>query len=600
VKTDLGRFKKAIFSIAGYLPEYKFAILFSLILTAGSSVLSIFGPLLLGNITNIIFEGIRGGGGIDFAAIGRGVLRLLGLYLIGTGFAYLQGWLMSGVSLRIAYRMRKAIAEKIGRLPFGYFDTQTHGDTLSRMTNDVDAASGTLSQSLTQLMSALTTFCGAFIMMFRISWPMALAAVLIVPLGFVFLRLSVRYSQKYFARQQAHLGKLNGHVEEMFSAHDIIKAFNGEEKSVRDFDTYNEDLRDTAWRVQFFFGLMMPAMTFIGNLGYVVIAVLGGWLALAGRITLGGIQAFIQYVRIFIQNMGQGAEITGSLQQTAAAAERIFAFLDAAEESPDPPEALIPADISGAVSFNRVCFGYTADRQVLRDFSADIQPGSRVAIVGPTGAGKTTLVKLLMRFYDVNGGAITLDGRDIRSFKRDDLRSLFGMVLQDTWLFKGTIRENIRYGKLSATDEEVAAAAKAAYADHFIRALPGGYDLVLDENGGNISQGQKQLLTIARAILADPKILILDEATSSVDTRTEVLIQKAMDDLMKGRTSFVIAHRLSTIRNADIIEVMENGAIVEQGNHDELINRKGVYAALYQSQFENAPAPVEPPFSRRP
>ncbi|MDR1972116.1 MAG: ABC transporter ATP-binding protein/permease [Treponema sp.] len=600
MKTDLGRFKKAIFSIAGYLPEYKFAILFSLILTAGSSVLSIFGPLLLGNITNIIFEGIRGGGGIDFAAIGRGVLRLLGLYLIGTGFAYLQGWLMSGVSLRIAYRMRKAIAEKIGRLPFGYFDTQTHGDTLSRMTNDVDAASGTLSQSLTQLMSALTTFCGAFIMMFRISWPMALAAVLIVPLGFVFLRLSVRYSQKYFARQQAHLGKLNGHVEEMFSAHDIIKAFNGEEKSVRDFDTYNEDLRDTAWRVQFFFGLMMPAMTFIGNLGYVVIAVLGGWLALAGRITLGGIQAFIQYVRIFIQNMGQGAEITGSLQQTAAAAERIFAFLDAAEESPDPPEALIPADISGAVSFNRVCFGYTADRQVLRDFSADIQPGSRVAIVGPTGAGKTTLVKLLMRFYDVNGGAITLDGRDIRSFKRDDLRSLFGMVLQDTWLFKGTIRENIRYGKLSATDEEVAAAAKAAYADHFIRALPGGYDLVLDENGGNISQGQKQLLTIARAILADPKILILDEATSSVDTRTEVLIQKAMDDLMKGRTSFVIAHRLSTIRNADIIEVMENGAIVEQGNHDELINRKGVYAALYQSQFENAPAPVEPPFSRRP
>jgi ATP-binding cassette subfamily B protein len=581
-------FKGAVKSLVSYLKDYRAAILASLILSAGSAALSIFAPVLLGNVTTAIFNGVTGGRGIDFGFIGNTALLLLALYLISAGLGFIQGFLMSGLSLKVAYRLRRGITEKIGRLPLAYFDARTHGETLSRLTNDVDTLSTTLNQSLSLAITAITTLIGIFFVMFTISPQMALATLVILPLAFVILRVVVGYSQKFFRNQQENLGHLNGHVEEMYGAHGIVKAFNGEEKSISGFDGHNENLRGAAWKAQFFMGIMMPIMGFVGNIGYVIVAIFGGYLAIHGRMTVGGIQAFIQYVRTFMQNMAQGAEIVGTMQQTAAAAERVFEFLSETEEKPDEKNAAPPETVNGAVSFENVSFGYSPDKIVLRDFSANVSPGKRVAVVGPTGAGKTTLVKLLMRFYDVIGGRIMLDGRDIRGIPRDGLRSLFGMALQDTWLFEGTIMDNIRYGRLDATDAEVTEAAKAAHADRFIRSLPGGYQMALDEDAGNISQGQKQLLTIARAILADPKILILDEATSSVDTRTEALIQKAMEQLMRGRTCFIIAHRLSTVREADTIFVMDKGQVVEQGTHNALLERNGFYAELYRSQFENA------------
>jgi ATP-binding cassette subfamily B protein len=588
-------FRGTMGKLLEYLRDYRLSIIVVLIFAIASTVFSIVGPKILGQATTKLFEGVIGqisgtSTGIDFEYIGNIILLLVGLYILSAVFSYIQGWIMSGVSMKVTYRFLKDIDEKINRMPLRYFDGTNHGEVLSRITNDVDTVSQTLNQSLSQIVTSVTMLIGVFVMMLSISWQMTLVSLIMIPLSFVIIALVISRSQKYFKEQQDYLGHVNGHVEEMYTAHQVVKAFNGEQKSVEKFDEYNNTLYGTAWKSQFLSGLMMPILMFVGNLSYVAISILGGYLAVQGMITIGDIQAFIQYARQFTQPIAQIANISNILQQTAAAAERVFEFLDEAEEVPDTASPIKLADVKGAVEFDHVHFGYNPDKIIINDFSATVKPGQKIAIVGPTGAGKTTMVKLLMRFYDVNSGAILVDGHDIRDFSRHDLRSMFGMVLQDAWLYNDTIMENIRYGRLNATDEEVIAAAKAAHVDHFVRTLPDSYQMVLDEEAGNVSQGQKQLLTIARAILADPKILILDEATSSVDTRTEVLIQQAMDNLMQNRTSFIIAHRLSTIRNADLILVMRDGDIVEQGSHDELLARGGFYADLYNSQFENAEA----------
>ena len=588
-------FRGTMAKLVQYLGAYKTAIVVVLLFAAGSTVFSIVGPKILGRATTKLFEGvmaqIAGTGSIDFTAIGRIILTVLGLYLLSAAFSYVQGWIMTDVAMKVTYRFRRDIAEKINRMPLRYFDGTSHGEVLSRITNDVDTVNQTLNQSLTQIITSVTTVVGVLIMMLTISWLMTLVALLIVPLSLVIVALVIRRSQKYFKQQQEYLGHVNGHVEEMYGGHIVMKAFNGEARSVAQFDVFNGTLYDVAWKSQFLSGLMMPVMMFIGNLGYVAVCILGGWLVIQKAITLGDIQAFIQYVRSFTQPLTQLANISNVLQQTAAAAERVFEFLGQEEEIAETAQPVHLAWVDGRVEFDGVHFGYNPERLVIHDFSAALAPGKKVAIVGPTGAGKTTMVKLLMRFYDVSRGAIRVDGHDLRDFTRADLRRLFGMVLQDTWLFNGTMLENIRYGRPEATDAEVIDAARAAHVDHFIRTLPAGYATVLNEEVTNISQGQMQLLTIARAILADPRMLILDEATSSVDTHTEVLIQKAMDHLMQGRTSFVIAHRLSTIRDADLILVMRDGGFVEQGKHAELLASGGFYAELYNSQFERAEQP---------
>jgi len=583
-------FRGTLKKLIQYLGHYKLLILFVWLLAIGSTIASIFGPKILGNATTKLFEGvmaqISGTGSIDFTYIGNILLEVLLLYLLSAALSYAQSWIMTNVAMDITYRLRKDIAQKINRMPFKYFDGTTHGEVLSRVTNDVDTVNQTLNQSLTQIITSIVTVLGVLVMMLTISWQMTLVALVILPISFGIIALIVGKSQLFFKRQQDYLGHINGHVEEMYGGHVVMKAFNGEAKSVEQFDQINNTLYDSAWKSQFLTGLMFPIMNFVSNLSYVFICILGGYLAVEGAITIGDIQAFIQYVRSFTQPITQIANISNTLQQTMAAAERVFQFLEEAEEEPDIAVPVVLKKAERRVDFKKVRFGYSQDKIIINDFSFYAEPGQKIAIVGHTGAGKTTMVKLLMRFYDVNSGAILVDGHDVREFKRSDLRSMFGMVLQDTWLFNGTIMENIRYGRSSATDEEVIAAARTAHADHFIRALPGGYDFVINEETTNISQGQMQLLTIARAILADPDILILDEATSSVDTHTEVLIQNAMLDLMKGRTSFVIAHRLSTIREADWILVMKDGGIVEQGKHEKLLAKKGVYAELYNSQFE--------------
>jgi ATP-binding cassette subfamily B protein len=583
-------FKGSILKLVEYLGAYRIGILITIIFAIASTVFHILGPKILGRATTKLFDGvldmIAGSGGIDFEFIGRILLTTLVLYLASALFSFIQGWIMSGISMDITYRFRKDISEKISRMPFKYFDNTSQGEVLSRITNDVDTVSQTLNQSLSQIITSLVTVVGVLIMMLTISWQMTLVALTIIPLSMLVVVLVVRQSQQYFSQQQEYLGHVNGHVEEMFGGHLVIKAFNGEAESINKFSELNDTLYESAWKSQFLSGLIMPIMRFVGNLGYVGISILGGYLAIQRTITVGDIQAFVQYVQAFTRPITQIANISNVLQQTAAAAERVFEFLEEEEEVPEVEDPIIPDEIKGHVEFKNVQFGYDPDEIVINDFSAEIQPGQKIALVGPTGAGKTTMVKLLMRFYDVNQGAILVDGKDIKQYKREDLRCMFGMVLQDTWLFNNTIMENIRYSRPGADDEEVIEAAKAAHVDHFVRTLSDGYDLVLNEEASNISQGQKQLMTIARAIVLDPSMLILDEATSSVDTRTEVLIQEAMDELMKGRTSFIIAHRLSTIRNADKILVMNEGDIVEQGTHEELLNAKGFYAELYNSQFD--------------
>jgi len=586
-------FKGTMKKLIAYLGGYRTAIIIVFIFAIASTAANIVGPKILGQATTKLFEGVMaqlsGSGSIDFDYIGRIALITLGLYLLSALFAYIQGWIMADVSTNIAYRFRRDISEKMNRMPLKYFDTTTHGEVLSRITNDVDTVNQTLSQSLTQIITSLVTVVGVLAMMLSISWVMTLVSLVIIPLSMVAVMLIVRQSQKYFKQQQDYLGHVNGHVEEMYSGHIVMKAFNGEEESISKFDESNTVLHDVAWKSQFLSGLMMPIMMFIGNLGYVAVAILGGYLAVKGTITVGDIQAFIQYVRSFTQPITQLANISNVLQQTAAAAERVFEFLEEAEELVETESPVKLETVQGHVEFKDVHFGYNPEKVIINDFSAEAEAGHKIAIVGPTGAGKTTMVKLLMRFYDINSGSILVDGHDIRDFSRFDLRKMFGMVLQDTWLYNGSIMENIRYGRPDATDEEVIAAAQMAHVDHFVHTLPDGYNMVLNEETTNISQGQMQLLTIARAFLANPKILILDEATSSVDTRTEILIQRAMDRLMKNRTSFVIAHRLSTIRDADLILVMKDGDIVEQGNHEELLARGGFYAELHNSQFEVAP-----------
>jgi ATP-binding cassette, subfamily B, multidrug efflux pump len=581
-----GTFKKLV----GYLSNYKWLIFLVILFAIASTIASIVGPKILGKATTKLFEGvlanINGTGTIDFAYIGQILVTVLLLYVLSALLAYIQGWIMSNVAMRLTYTFRKDISEKVNRMPFKYFDGTNHGEILSRITNDVDTVSQTLNQSMTQIITSVTTVIGVLVMMFTISWQMTLVAVGMLPISLGIIGVIIGKSQVFFKRQQDYLGHINGHVEEMYGSHMVVKAFNGEEKSIRKFDEINGVLYDTSWKSQFLSGMMFPIMTFVGNLGYVAICILGGYLVIKGRITVGDIQAFIQYVRSFTQPIAQIANISNVLQQTMAAAERVFEFLGESEETPDAVTPLVVEDMDGRVDFKNVHFGYTPEKIIINDFSFYAEPGQRIAIVGPTGAGKTTMVKLLMRFYDVNDGSILLDGHNVKEYKRDALRCMFGMVLQDTWLFNGTIMDNIRYGRSAATDEDVIDAAKAAHADHFIRALPDGYNFMLNEETTNISQGQMQLLTIARAILADPTLLILDEATSSVDTRTEVLIQKAMLDLMKNRTSFIIAHRLSTIREADWILVMKDGDIVEQGKHEKLLAKKGFYAELYNSQFE--------------
>jgi ATP-binding cassette subfamily B multidrug efflux pump len=584
-------FKGTMKKLIQYLGSYKISILIVMLFAIASTVFAIVGPRLLGNATTRLFTGvmaqIAGTGSIDFGFIGQMILWTLGLYVVSALFAYTQGWVMSGISMNITYRFRRDISEKINRMPLRYFDGTSHGEVLSRVTNDVDTVSQTLNQSLSQIVTSVTTVIGVLVMMFMISWQMTLVALVMVPVSFGIIGLVVSQSQKYFKQQQDYLGHLNGHVEEMYSGHAVMKAFNGEKKSVEQFDQINTTLFSSAWRSQFLSGLMFPVMNFVGNLGYVAICILGGYLAIKGTIAIGDIQAFVQYVRSFTQPISQIANISNIFQQTAAAAERVFQFLAEPEEVPDTLTPVKLDVVEGRVDFKNVHFGYSPDKIIIHDFSFYAEPGQKIAIVGPTGAGKTTMVKLLMRFYDVNGGgAILVDGHNVKDFTRADLRHMFGMVLQDTWLYNGSIMENIRYGRVGATDAEVIEAAKTAHADHFIRTLPDGYQMVINEESSNISQGQMQLLTIARAILADPRILILDEATSSVDTHTEVLIQKAMDVLMQCRTSFIIAHRLSTIRDADWILVMKDGDIVEQGKHEKLLAKNGFYAELYNSQFE--------------
>jgi ATP-binding cassette subfamily B protein len=585
-------FKPTMKKLISYLSDYKLSLVIVLIFAVVSTIFSIVGPKILGHATTKLFKGvmakISGTGNIDFNYIGKIILLLVVLYVISALFGYIQGWIMSGISMKVTYKFRKDISEKINRMPLGYFDRTNHGEVLSRVTNDVDTLSQTLNQSLGQIITSVTMVIGVLIMMISISWQMTLVALCVIPVSMGLITVIVKYSQKYFKQQQDYLGHLNGHVEEMYGGHIVMKAFNGEEKSVHKFNKMNGQLFGSAWKSQFLSGIMMPMINFVGNLGYVGICILGGWLAVKRTIEVGDIQAFIQYVRSFTQPISQIANISNILQQTAASAERIFEFLEEEEEIPEVSNPVKLQNVNGSVEFKNVHFGYNTDRIIINDFSASIKPGQRIAIVGPTGAGKTTIIKLLMRFYDINDGSILIDGHDIRDFTRGDLRSIFGMVLQDTWLYNGSIKENIRYGRLDATDEEVVQAAKAAHVDGFVRTLPAGYNMILNEEASNVSQGQKQLLTIARAILANPKILILDEATSSVDTRTELKIQKAMDNLMKDRTSFIIAHRLSTIRDADLILVMDHGDIVEQGNHEELLKKNGIYANLYNSQFEVA------------
>lgn len=575
--------------ILSYIGRYKIAIVLVMISAVAGTVFNIVGPKVLSKATTEIFNGlvskVSGGAGIDFHKIGVILLILLGLYCVSALFSFIQGYIMSGISQKLSFRMRKEISEKINRMPLAYFESKTVGEVLSRITNDVDTFGMSLNQSITTLITSVTTLIGVFIMMMTISPLMTLIALVILPISAFLISVVVKHSQKYFKAQQEYLGDINGTIEESYSGHTIIKAFNREEKVNQDFQETNAKLYASAWKSQFLSGLMQPIMTFVGNLGYVAVAVTGSMLAVAGSITVGDIQAFIQYVRSFTQPITQIAQVFNMLQSMAAAAERIFEFLDE-EEEPVTENPVRLEDIKGEVEFEHVRFGYDPQKPVIHDFTCHVEPGSMVAIVGPTGAGKTTMVKLLMRFYDVNSGCIKVDGENVKDFERRNLREAFGMVLQDTWLFKGTIMENIRYGRLDATDEEVIAAAKAANADHFIRTLPGGYDMELNEEASNVSQGQKQLLTIARAILADNRIMILDEATSSVDTRTEQHIQDAMANLMKGRTSFVIAHRLSTIRDADVILVMKDGDIIEQGNHKQLLAQNGFYAQLYNSQFE--------------
>lgn len=582
-------FRGTLRRLLRYIGAYRFGVLAVLLFAVGSTLFQITGPKILSRAITLLYEGLidklSGAGAIDFARIGRILLLLLAIYLLSSLFSFVQGWVMSGITQNICFRMRREISGKINRLPLGYFESRTVGEVLSRITNDVDTLGQSLNQSITQLITSVTTIAGVLVMMLTISPLMTLIALVILPVSLLFVLLVVRVSQKYFRAQQKYLGDINGQIEETFSGHNIVRAFNQEERTEDTFRKTNDQLYESAWKSQFLSGLMHPLMQFVGNLGYVGVAVAGSMLAVAGAITVGDIQAFIQYVRNFTQPITQLAQVSNMLQSMAAAAERVFEFLAEEEEEQTAENPVSAGHIRGAVQFDHVRFGYDASKPVIHDFTCEVEPGQMVAIVGPTGAGKTTMVKLLMRFYDVNSGAIRLDGHDVRAFNRSELREGFGMVLQDTWLFKGTIMENIRYGRLDATDEEVIAAAKAAHADHFIQTLPGGYQMELNEEISNVSQGQKQLLTIARAILADNPVLILDEATSSVDTRTEALIQSAMNRLMEGRTSFVIAHRLSTIREADKILVMRDGDIVEQGTHRELLARGGFYAELYNSQF---------------
>ncbi len=585
-------FRGAMTKLIDYLGAYKIAILVVLLFALASTVFVIIGPKVLGRATTKLFEGVLdqisgSDTGIDFEFIGRMILITLALYLGSAAFSLIQGWIMSRISINITYRFRQDISRKINHLPLGYFDRVSQGEVLAHITNDVDTINQTLNQSLSQIITSTVSVVGVLIMMLTISWQMTLVALLIIPLSGVVVMLIVRQSQKFFTQQQDYLGHVNGHVEEMFGGHLVMKAFSGEARSIQHFEGLNNTLYGSAWKSQFLSGLIMPIMNVIGNLGYVAIAILGGALAFRNLITVGDIQAFIQYMRSFTQPITQIANISNVLQQTAAAAERIFAFLGEEEEAPEVDQPVKVERVEGQVEFRNVQFGYSPDKIVIKDFSAEIKPGMKIALVGPTGAGKTTMVKLLMRFYDVNEGAILIDGHNIKEYQREDLRCMFGMVLQDTWLYNDTIMENIRYGSLGASDEEVIEAAKAAHVDHFVRTLPEGYNLVLNEEATNISQGQKQLLTIARAFVTDPQMLILDEATSSVDTRTEVLIQQAMESLMENRTSFIIAHRLSTIRNADWILVMDEGDIVEQGKHDDLLEKNGFYAELYNSQFES-------------
>ncbi len=590
-------FKGTMKRLIQYLKSYQVSIIVILALAAISTVFNIFGPKILGKAITRLFEGVMGmiagtGTGIDFEYIGRIIILMATLYLISALINYIQGWVMSGITAKITYQFRQDISEKINRMPLKYFDGTNHGEVLSRITNDVDTVSQTMNQSLTQIITSAVTLIGVLIMMLSINAWMTLVSLVIIPLSAITTMQIVKRSQKFFKEQQDYLGHVNGHVEEMFGGHLVMKAFNGEAKSLEVFDRSNSVLYSSAWKSQFLSSIMMPIMNFLGNVSYVIVTILGGWFAIRGTITVGDIQAFIQYVRSFNQPISQLANVSNLLQQTAAAAERVFEFLNQAEEVPEVSNPVQLGEVKGEVEFRNVHFGYDPEKIIIKDFSAQIKPGQQIAIVGPTGAGKTTMVKLLMRFYDVNSGAILVDGHNIQDFSRHDLRRSFGMVLQDTWLYNGTIMENIRYGRPDASDAEVIAAAKSAHVDHFIHTLPDGYHMELNEEASNVSQGQKQLLTIARAILANPRILILDEATSSVDTRTEVLIQRAIETLMKGRTSFVIAHRLSTIRDADLILVMNDGDIVEQGSHKELLAKNGFYAELYNSQFEMAAAAV--------
>ncbi|MDF2542430.1 MAG: putative rane protein [Herbinix sp.] len=583
-------FKGTMKKLFSHLFHFKIGFIIVIIFAIGSTIFSIIGPSIMGDATTEIFNGlvdkIKGGSGIDFDKLGSILITLIILYVTSAVFSFVQGYVMSGISQKITYKFRREISEKIHRMPMNYFETKTHGEILSRVTNDIDTLSQSLNQSMTQLITSVISIIGVLIMMIRISVPMTLLALLILPISIGLVSGIIKKSQVYFSKQQEYLGHVNGQVEEVFGGHNIVKAFNKEEDVTKEFDEKNDQLYETAWMSQFLSGLMHPIMTFVGNLGYVGVAILGGYLTIKGKIEIGQIQSFIQYVRNFTMPITQLTQVANMFQSTAAAAERVFEFLEEEEESQSVENPVSTDMVKGNVEFKNVHFGYNPDKIIINNFSAKVYHGQKVAIVGPTGAGKTTMVKLLMRFYDINEGAILIDGYNIKDFNRNELRNAFGMVLQDAWLFNGSIKENIRYGKLTATDEEVYAAAKAAHVHHFISTLPDGYNMELNEEANNVSQGQKQLLTIARAILADPKILILDEATSSVDTRTEIRIQKAMDNLMRGRTSFIIAHRLSTIRDADLILVMNEGDIVEQGNHEELLAKGGFYAKLYNSQFE--------------
>ena len=584
-------FKGSLKKLVKYMSVYKVQMLFVAVFAVCGTVFNIVGPKRLGKATTEIFNGlvskVSGGSGMDFGKIGQILLITLGLYVVSALCSFIQGMIMTGISQKTTYRLRKDITEKVNRMPMDYFDTKPVGEVLSRVTNDVDTLGQSLNQSATQLITSVTTLIGVLVMMLSISPLMTVVALLILPISVGLISFVMKHSQKYFSGQQEYLGNVNGQVEEVYSGHNVIKAFNKEDDVIREFDRTNDKLYESAWKSQFFSGMMMPVMQFVGNLGYVGVAILGGFLAIKKTIEVGDIQSFIQYVRNFTQPIQQVAQVTNMLQLAAASSERVFEFLEEKEEDQTVEHPVSVEGLHGNVQFENVHFGYNPEKIIINDFSANVKEGQKIAIVGPTGAGKTTMIKLLMRFYDVNSGSIKIDGHDVRDFNRSELREMFGMVLQDTWLFHGTIMDNIRYGKLDATEEEVIQAAKAAHVHRFVQTLPGGYQMEINEEATNISQGQKQLLTIARAILADPKILILDEATSSVDTRTEVRIQKAMDNLMKGRTSFVIAHRLSTIRDADLILVMKDGDIIEQGTHTQLLAQNGFYAELYNSQFES-------------